>query len=183
MGAEARRTAILLLLGLGILAAQASAEPANGFGAGIGLVANSYDLRHTGISSSAGGGLIGDMQFVVNEKWSLNPYFTLSGEIADQKQTYAMNGVAGFEVRHWWGDQFLGVHLAAYSALVTRPGSSSNYYDPGAGISLGTERASGFGYVLVLDLPRSLIPVAGLPVVDVNVRQEGVGFYLTYRFR
>jgi hypothetical protein len=177
-----RALGLCLALALCGAGARASAEPANGFGAALGVTANTY--TGTKPYSSAGGSLAGDMQFAVNDAWSLNPYLMLSGEALFGGATgAASNGVAGFEVRRWWGERFVGAHLAAYTTLIATRDGSSNLYDPGVGATLGVERADGFGYALVADLPRILIPVAGLPVVKVNLQQAGFRLHLGFRFR
>jgi hypothetical protein len=184
MRRHAVRKAIGLALGLCALAAHASAQPANGFGAGAGVVANGYNLSNAGISSSAGIVLSGDMQFVVNPSWSLNPYLSLSGEAAfDRGGGFASNGVGGFEVRHWRDDWYLGARLAAYSTFVSRNGSSRNLYDPGVGVTLGKELPSGVGYQLGIDLPRVLVPVVGVPPAVLNLQQIEIAASITYRFR
>jgi hypothetical protein len=160
----------------------ASAQPANGFGAALGVAAHYYSGTHP--YSSAGGSVAGDMQFAVNDAWSLNPYLMLSGEaLFGGNSGGASNGVAGFEVRRWWGERFFGAHLGAYTTFIATRNSSTNLYDPGVGVTLGTERANGFTVALVADLPRILIPVAGLPVVKVDLQQAGLRLHLGYRFR
>jgi len=177
-----RRIGMGLALGLCALGTRASAQPANGFGAALGIAANYYSV--TKPYSSAGGSLAGDMQFAVNDAWSLNPYLMLTGEALFEGATGgASNGVAGFEVRRWWGERFIGAHLAAYSTFIATRGSSRNLYDPGIGITLGVERADGLTYALVADLPRIFLPVAAFPLVHINEQQAGLRLHVGYRFR
>lgn len=177
-----RRIGVALALGLCALGTRASAQPANGFGAALGVTANAYSAAKP--YSSAGGSLAGDMQFAVNDAWSLNPYLMLSGEeLFGGASGGAFNGVAGFEVRRWWGERFFGAHLGAYSALIETKGSSRNYYSPGVGVTLGVERADGVTYALVADLPRSWWLTDRSPVLVVGLQQVGLRLHLGYRFR
>ena len=182
MGRAWQRIAAGIALGLCAAGARVSAQPANGFGAALGLTANYYAAAKP--YSSAGGGAMGDMQFAVNDRWSLNPYLMLSGEALFGGPTGgASNGIAGFEVRRWWGEGFFGAHLTAHSTYLATRGSSSTLYDPGLGATVGAERADGITYAMVVDLPRILIPVAAMPIVKVNLQQVGLWLLVGYRFR
>jgi hypothetical protein len=154
------RAAVLLLLLVLAAAPAAWAEPRNGFGLEAGPVWHRVStpggdgtLRY----ESAGLGLVGDAQFVVNERWSLVPLLALTAERThgDLSAT-ASNGMAAFQLRRWWGDWFVGGHLGYYVELLEQPGSSGTRYGPGAGAALGAERPGGLSWSVQLDLPRKL---------------------------
>lgn len=143
---------------LGAASGVARAEPQNGFGAYVGLAAHAYAQAESDGSvtryESGGLSVAGDMQFVVNPQWSLNPYLALSAEsvFGDITGT-ASNGVAAFQVRRWSGDGYVAAQVGAYVTLLSTGSRSGTRYGLGYGFAIGRERPNGWGYGAVVDFP------------------------------
>lgn len=155
-----RATALTLLV-LFAAGCPALAAPQNGFGLAGGLVAGSVITGYRGEPqryTSAGLSALGDAQFTVNKRWSLVPflYLTLERPHGDITGTVS-NGAAGFQVRRWWGDWFLGGHVGYYVELQERSGYSQTRYGPGVGAVLGKERDDGLIWSVQFDVPNSLL--------------------------
>jgi hypothetical protein len=137
----------------------AVAEPQGGFGLAGGLALHAGRVPAIGgpgqSYSSGGASLAGDAQFVINERWSLNPYLLLSLERSDAPLSATIsNGAAGLELRRWRGGHYLGLRTGAYVELIASSTNVSTAYGPGLGMSLGGEREDGFSWGLSLDLSR-----------------------------
>jgi hypothetical protein len=138
------------------------AAPRSGFGLAGGPVAHRTEVLLIDLSTqrydSAGLTLLGDAQFVVNERWSLNPFLMLSLERAsgDIRGTVSY-GASGFQVRRWLEGLFVAGHLGYYVELLTDPRHSRTVYGEGLGLALGGERGDGVGWIAQVDLPRVLV--------------------------
>lgn len=149
------RVPALIALLAALAASQAVAAPHNGFGLQAGLSAHSIGVPQQ--YATAGAGLLGEAQFVVNSGWSLAPFLELSVERdpQDALSTY-YKGAAGLEVRRWFGGLFLGAHVAYYTSVQQGARATSNAYGPGQGAAIGGERDSGLLWSLQLDTQPSL---------------------------
>jgi len=140
----------------------ALAAPGNGFGLAGGPTAHSVRLTFLDGTSqrytSAGLGVTGDAQFVVNERWSLDSFLSLTLERSHGDVTATLsNGMAGFQVRRWFGQFFMGAHLGEYTELLRDATHAQTVYGPGMGAAVGQERPDGLIWSAQLDLPRKLI--------------------------
>ncbi len=148
----------MLLAGLPLPPAVALAAPEQGLGLALGPEAHSVrtqlgdgsEERYT----SAGVGLAGDLQFVVDDRWSLSPFLQLSLERTHgDRNVVASHQAAGFQVRRWWDSAFVAVHAAYYVELLATPGSSRTRYGPGLGAAIGAEPSGRPSWALQVDLP------------------------------
>ncbi|HEY3645204.1 MAG TPA: hypothetical protein VGM16_07685 [Gammaproteobacteria bacterium] len=127
--------ALLCLCGV-----QAQAAPDNGFGFYVGAL-SSQDSSLYG--NSNGGFLQADVQFMVDEHWSLNPYLLLGSETTD-KSFDIETGEGGLQARYWAGNSvFLGGQFLFHDTLLKQGGTvSSSIYGPGIGLTVGWESDS-----------------------------------------
>lgn len=159
-----------------VWAAAALAGPQNGFGAYAGLAAHDYASRSASGAiihyDSIGLSIAGDMQFVINEGWSLNPSLALSAEAVSGDITgNASNGLAAFQVRRWFGADFIGLQVGEYVTLLSTGSQSGTRYGAGFGFAAGHEREDGWSYGALVDFPI---------FTDISV---AVRLHLGYRFR
>src|SRR5690348_14368126 len=96
IGSFALRTLRLLLCLWGM---HAHAAPDNGFCLYAGAL-SSRDSSHYG--NINGGFVQADVQFMVDEHWSLNPYLLLGTESTDQSFDIE-TGEGGLQARYWTG--------------------------------------------------------------------------------
>ena len=148
----------LLLAAAPPLVPPALAAPQQGAGLALGPEAHSVRTRFGDGSeeryTSAGVGLAGDLQFVVDDRWSLSPFLQLSLErTRGDRDVVASHQAAGFQVRRWWDTAFVAVHAAYYVELLANAGSSSTRYGPGLGAAIGAEPPGRPTWALQLDLP------------------------------
>lgn len=144
MGNPVLKGACLLLLCL--WAGQAQAAPDNGFGLYLGAVSSS-DSSLYGTST---GGLVGaDVQFMVNDRWSLNPFLLLGSESTDRSFD-ADHGEGGLQARYWMTNNwFLGGELLEQDTLLRRGGTvGTSTYGPGIGVVAGWESDSHWSVLL-----------------------------------
>jgi hypothetical protein len=146
------------LVWVAVCAAIAIAGPQNGFGAYAGPVFHEYASRFVSgvVTHYESGGLnvAGDMQFVIDEKWSLNPSLELSAESVSGDITgSASNGVAAFQVRRWFGADFIGLQIGEYVTLLSTGSQSGTKYGAGFGFAAGHEREDGWSYGALVDFP------------------------------
>jgi hypothetical protein len=152
-----------LLLAAATAVAAAEPGPHNGFGLAAGLAAHRVPVNPAPEEStytSAGASLAGDAQFVVNERWSLNPFLMLSLEhVHGRVDGTASNGAAGFEVRRWASGFYAGLHVGYYVELLNARGNTGTSYGPGLGASFGHESGSGFTWGVQVDAMRGFAAV------------------------
>lgn len=138
IGAKALRALGLLLLSAWAVAAHAA--PDNGFG----LYAGALSSRDSSLYGNSNGGLVqADVQFMVDEHWSLNPYLLLGSESTDQ--TFDIEtGEGGLQARYWMGGStFLGGQFLFHDSLLKQGGTvGSSIYGPGIGFAAGWESDS-----------------------------------------
>src|SRR5579859_3936675 len=95
--------------------AQAQAAPDNGFGLYLGAVSSS----DSSLYGNSNGGLVAvDAQFMLNERWSLNPYLLLDSESADYGIDVE-NGEGGLQARYWMaGNVFVAGQFLFHDTLL-----------------------------------------------------------------
>jgi hypothetical protein len=131
-----RCTAALLCL----WTVQAQAAPDNGFGLYLGALSSRDSTLY---GNSSGGFVQADVQFMVNERWSLNPYLLLGSESTDQSFDIE-TGEGGLQARYWTGSSmFLGGQFFFHDSLLKQGGTvGSSIYGPGIGFTAGWESDS-----------------------------------------
>lgn len=147
---------VLALLWVGTVAClwagQAQAAPDNGFGIYLGAVSS----RDSTLYGNSNGGLIAaDAQFMLNQRWSLNPYLLLDSETTDQ--TFDIeNGEGGLQARYWLGSSgFVAAQFLFHDTLFTHNGTvSSSRYGPGIGMAAGWEADSRWSIMLAANVYR-----------------------------
>jgi hypothetical protein len=172
------RTALLTLAVAAASAQAAAGAPQNGYGLAGGLVLHSaHVIFPSGTENYTSGGLsaAGDLQFVVNERWSLNPFLLLSLE---QRATPApatiSNGAAGFQLRRWYGTLYLGAHAAYFVELLADATHTQTVYGPGLGFALGGESQDGLTWGAQVDWPR---------ILTVHETRVGLRLHVGWRWR
>ena len=136
---------VSVLLGVVSLwvAPAACAEPASGVGVYGGAV-----VAHQPGISSYGPGIGVDIQYAINDKWSLNPFIFVSAEHATAAHYDLLDALAGVQIRRWIDSSwYVGGSLAAHSTAYHIPGSGTgNIATPIApGMFVGTQFANGYG--------------------------------------
>ena len=151
MGNSVTRVAALLLLCL--WGAQAQAAPDNGFGLFVGGLSSSDSSLY---GTSTGGFVQADVQFMVNDRWSLNPFLLLGSESTDRifdsngRTLDVVHGEGGLQARYWMTSQwFLGGEVFEQDSLLTRGGTvGTSTYGPGIGVAAGWESDSHWSVML-----------------------------------
>ncbi|HSN18774.1 MAG TPA: hypothetical protein VLV87_11280, partial [Gammaproteobacteria bacterium] len=92
------------LLAVALWSGQVQAAPDNGFGLYLGGLSS----RDSSLYGNSNGGLVAmDVQFMMNEHWSLNPYLLLDSESTDKtfnnRSLDVQNGEGGLQARYWLG--------------------------------------------------------------------------------
>lgn len=132
---------------------QARATPDNGFGFYLGGLSS----RDSTLYGNSNGGFIqADVQFMVNEHWSLNPYLLLGSESTDQSFDIE-TGEGGLQARYWMGSgsTFLAGQFFFHDSLLKRGSTvSSSLYGPGIGIGAGWESDSHWSVSLAANVYR-----------------------------
>ncbi|MBU3917498.1 hypothetical protein KKA14_18345, partial [bacterium] len=124
-----------------------------------GLIGSYMSTNYTGDiyreHYSYGFSLEGDAQFVLDNDWSFLPFLMLSIERAqDDENGIISNSGAGFQVRYWKGDKYIGGNIGFYLEIVDyEAGSPSTRYGPGIGLSVGMENINGMIVGLQIDQP------------------------------
>jgi hypothetical protein len=147
----------------------AFAGPANGIGFYGGVIgASQAGVQSKGLSLGV------DAQFMVNDNWSVNPYLMASAE-RDPDSTSLADGLAGVQLRRWFGDWFVGGHMFEHDLITFRDGRvSSSAYGLAFGPVAGFENAAGWGAAIQLDAFESTI--------EKGVRRNAVRLHLTHRW-
>jgi hypothetical protein len=123
-----------------MFSASAFAAPQNGIGAYGGLISATE-----GSSGSNGLSLGMDAQFAVSENWSLNPYLMLSAE-RDSDSASRADGLAGLQLRRWFGEWFVGGHIFEHDRIVYSNGNAQySAYGVAVGVLAGVEYTNGWG--------------------------------------
>ncbi len=137
-------------------------EPQEGFSLAAGGMAHmAHDRFGDGPYrnyDSSGVALYGDAQFVVNQRWSLNPYLLLGLEKAhgDSAQNLG-NSSGGLQLRHWWGNGYAGANINYSIEQMLKGGTvQSATFGPGVGLDAGYESPSGLVFGAGLDFPQVL---------------------------
>ena len=166
-----RCLALLLLLPL-----QALAGPVAGVAIEGGFVA----AREGGLSSQ-GADLGADIQYLVNDDWTLNPWLAASAERARSASMTVSDFMAGIQLRRWWGDRFVGVHLSSHQRLLISGGTTQNtaYGLFAPGLVAGLERPGGWGALVQADLYESGGRTQDHPA---SASRVAIKFNLSYRW-
>lgn len=145
------------------------AEPQNGFGVYAGVIgATEGNVINRGVSLGV------DAQFVINDKWSLNPYLMASAERSSVSTT-ASDELIGLQLRRWLGEWFIGVQSIVHDRLAFAGGQVQNSaYGVSPGFVAGFEAANGWGTEIQTDLLES----TNTP----GVWRNAVRWHLTYRW-
>jgi len=173
MGNSVTRVAALLLLCL--WGAEVQAAPDNGFGLYLGGVSS----RDSSLYGNSNGGLVGaDVQFMVNDRWSLNPYLLLGSESTDSSFDL-VHGEGGVQVRYWMtGNWFLGGEVFEQDSLLKRGGTvGTSTYGPGIGVLAGWESDSHWSVMLAT----KYMNMPGTVYGAVSYRSEAL-LLIGYRF-
>ena len=142
MGNTAMRSLTFRVLG-GLLACAcalpAQAAPDNGFG----LYAGALSSRDSTLYGNSNGGVVAvDAQFMMNDRWSLNPYLLLDSESTDHSFDL-QNGEGGLQARYWLhGTGFMAAQFLFHDTLLTQKQGgtvSRSMYGPGIGAAAGWE--------------------------------------------
>ena len=151
MGNSLTRGAALLLLACAWTGV-ARAAPENGFGFYLGAVSS----RDSSLYGNSNGGLMAvDAQFILNERWSLNPYLLLDSESTDHSFNIE-NGEGGLQARYWMGgNTFIAPQFLFHDTLLKQSGTvSSSLYGPGIGAAAGWEGDSHWSVMLAANVFR-----------------------------
>lgn len=151
MGNSLTRTAALLLLTCAWSGA-AEAAPDNGFGFYLGALSS----RDSSLYGNSNGGLVAvDAQFVLNERWSLNPYLLLDSESTGHSFDIE-NGEGGLQARYWvGGNTFVAPQFLFHDTLLKQGGTvSSSLYGPGIGAAAGWEGDNHWSVMLAANVFR-----------------------------
>lgn len=164
----------------------AHAQAQNGFGLNIGVANHSMD--GTGapgnypISYASSGVSLGlDYQFAISDSFSLSPFLMSSSESVSgdlNPGTTTGHGIAGLEARYWFGDKFVGAHVASYSeVLLNSSGNSKNITGTGTGggLVVGWE-PSRWSVTGQIDSPN-------LTYSDANIKLTGIRVNVGYRWK
>lgn len=148
----------------------ASAAPQNGIGSYVGLIsATEGSMNSTGLSLGL------DAQFAINDNWSLVPYLMLSAEHTSTSKS-AADGLAGLQLRRWFNDWFVGMHVFDHDRIVSGGGTvQSSAYGLAAGVLAGFEYDNGWGAEIQTDSFET--------TNNIGVRRNAVRLHLTYRWR
>lgn len=123
-----------------VYSATVFATPQNGIGAYGGFISATE-----GSTGSSGLSLGMDAQFAVSENWSLNPYLMLSAE-RDSDSASRADGLAGLQLRRWFGEWFVGGHMFDHDRIVYSNGNTQySAYGVAWGMLAGVEYANGWG--------------------------------------
>jgi hypothetical protein len=122
-------------------------DPAGGFGVTLGAVTATQNG-----ASSHGGSLGADAQFVLDGRWSFNPYLMVSLEHAPDYGGNLSDNLGGFQLRWWSGSLYAGPQVFFHDKLRYGGGKVlSSRYGPGAGLEAGWEGSSGWCAGVQLD--------------------------------
>lgn len=124
-------------------AGAAYAEPV----AGVGVYGGAVTAYQPGISSYGLGGGV-DIQYPINEEWSLNPFIFVSVEHATASHYDLLDGLAGVQLRRWFDSSwYVGGSLASHNTTYHIPGNgtanAASLIAPG--VFVGTEFHNGYG--------------------------------------
>ena len=159
MGSPTMRSFALPCLGaaLCLWGAQAQAAPDNGFGVYLGAVSS----RDSSLYGNSHGGLVAvDAQFILNDRWSFNPYLLLDSENSDLSYIDVENGEGGLQARYWIGNVFVAPQFLFHDTLLKQsiPGRgstiSNSLYGPGIGAAAGWESDSHWSVMLAANVFR-----------------------------
>ena len=167
------RTRVLAVAACTWIALLASGKPAvsapvNGMAAYAGVTAHVYqETVHPGGNTihyqSSGASAAGDLQFVINPKWSLNPALSITYEdVTGDVSGTASNGMATIQGRRWFGDYYLGAQVGAYFTVLATKNWSNSRRGDGAGVAAGYEAPEGWCYEVLLDDPFGTSAIAAL---------------------
>lgn len=154
MGNPAMRSFALLCLGATLCGwgAQAQAAPDNGFG----LYAGALSSRDSALYGNSNGGFVQvDVQFMVDQSWSLNPYLLLGTESTNR--TFDIEtGEGGLQARYWTGGPwYFGGQFLFHDSLLKQGGTvGSSLYGPGIGLGAGWESDSHWSVSLATNVYR-----------------------------
>lgn len=163
-----QRQIIFYFLVASIMLSRATlAEPQNGLGAYVGMIGAS----ESGVAS--GGLSLGlDAQFVINERWSFNPYMQVSAE-KNANSKYVADGMVGLPVRRWLGEWFIGAHVFAYDRVLIDNGRAyDSAYGIGAGVQAGFEYSNGWGAEIQTNSE----------LIRPGIQRHALRLHLTYRW-
>ena len=152
MGNPVTRAAALLLC---LWGTAAQAAPDNGFGLYLGGLSS----RDSSLYGNSNGGFVeADVQFMVNERWSLNPYLLLGSESTDTSFDIE-TGEGGLQARYWTDDSlFFGGQFLFHDTLFKGNGTvRSSLYGPGIGFAAGWESESRWS----VSFAANVYPLAG----------------------
>ncbi len=144
------------------LSVHSVAENQDGFSLAVGPSAHYANVTVFNQSSrqvyeSVGVGVYGDAQFVLDERWSLNPYLQTAWEHSHgQLNTPLLNSEGGLQLRRWYNNFYLGGALNFSSEQVLQhQGIVRADFGPGVSAVFGWENPDGLTYGLQLDAPQS----------------------------
>ena len=135
---RSRALASVGLLLVALWGGQAQAAPDNGFGLYLGAISS----RDSGLYGNGHGGLVqADVQFIVDEHWSLNPYLLLGSESTNHAGYDIETGEGGMQARYWMdGAWFLGGQFLFHDTLIDQHSTvGASLYGPGIGLGAGWE--------------------------------------------
>jgi hypothetical protein len=162
-----------LLLGLWAVAAQAA--PDNGFGLYLGALSS----RDSSLYGNSNGGFVqADAQFMVNSRWSLDPYLLLGSESTDRSFD-VVHGEGGLQARYWMTDNwFLGGEVFEQDSLLKQGGTvGTSTYGPGVGLAAGWESDSRWSVMLAT----KYMSLPGTSYSALSYRSEAL-LLIGYRF-
>jgi hypothetical protein len=149
--------------------AMSLASPQNGFGSYGGLISATE-----GGSSSKGLSLGADAQFVVTDKWSLNPYLMLSAE-KNSASNNISDALVGLQARYWFSEWFIGGHIFEHDRIIYGNGNTQNSaYGVAGGMLAGFENSNGWGSEVQTDFFETAYPT--------SVKRNAIRLNLTYRW-
>jgi len=157
------------LIAASVLGSQlASADPQNGMGAYAGLIgATENSVGSNGLSLGL------DAQFVINDRWSLNPYMLISAE-RDINSKNVSDGLVGLPVRRWLGEWFVGAHVFEHDRVFIDNGrATDSAYGLGAGVLAGVEYSNGWGAEVQTNSE----------FIRPGIQRHALRLHLTYRWR
>lgn len=170
-----------ILLATCLWAGAAQAAPDNGFGLYVGALSS----RDSSLYGNSNGGFVqADVQFMVNARWSLNPFLLLGSENTDRSDLDVIHGEGGLQARYWMTDNwFLGGEVFEQDSLLkislpNRPSTvGTSTYGPGIGVAAGWEGDSRWSVMLAT----KYMSLPGTSYSSLSYRSEAL-LLIGYRF-
>lgn len=177
-------TAALLLAALAWASPVAAAAKAEGPQTGIGIYlgGGTSNMHTTGVDQNTLGATLGaDFQIALGRHLSINPIIERGSYAAGSISIFTIPtivkwnfSVTGVQARLWWGDVYVGMHLARYTIKFSKDdlfGSTTTVESKrGTGTALGYESPGGVFLALQYDKVQTNTMRLTVPVIFLGAR-------------